>query len=50
MSAIRKELVRAALNKSYALTDFKVHNNFHKEHEFRQKTFLLRVAKILQFS
>jgi hypothetical protein len=40
MSAIRKELVHAALNKSAALIDFKIHNNFHKRHEFRQKTIL----------
>src|SRR5436309_2107051 len=40
MSAIREELVRAALNKSFALIDHNIHNNFHKRHEFRQKTIL----------
>jgi hypothetical protein len=40
MSDIRKELVTAALNKSAALIDFKFHDNFHKQHEFRQKTIL----------
>ena len=38
MSAIREELVRAVLNKSYALIDYKIHDNVHKRHEFRQKT------------
>src|SRR3954471_3750225 len=40
MSFIRKELVKAALNRSIALIDFKIHDNFHKHHEFRQKTIL----------
>src|SRR5947207_2476821 len=40
MSAIRKELVRAALNRSLALIDRKIHDNIHKKHEFRQKTIL----------
>ena len=40
MSAIRKELVQAALNRSFALIDYKIHDNFHKQHEFRQKTIL----------
>src|ERR1044072_5507660 len=40
MSAIREELVYAVLNKSYALIDFKVYNNIHKQYEFRQKTIL----------
>ena len=40
MSAIRKELVRAALNRSLALIDYKIHDNFHKRHEFRQQTIL----------
>ena len=39
MSAIRKELVYAALNRS-ALLDYKIYDNFHKQHEFRQKTIL----------
>jgi hypothetical protein len=40
MSAIRKELVQAALNRSYALIDVKIYDDFHKRHEFRQKTIL----------
>jgi hypothetical protein len=40
MSGIRRELVSAALNKSFALIDRKIHVNFHKEHEFRQKIIL----------
>src|SRR3954452_4012529 len=40
MSAIRKELVRTAINRSIALMDYKIHDNFHKQHEFRQKTIL----------
>jgi hypothetical protein len=40
MSAIRKELVEAALNRSYVLIDRKVYDNMHKQHEFRRKTIL----------
>jgi hypothetical protein len=40
MSDIRKELVQAALNKSFALIDYKIHDNLHKRHEFRQQTIL----------
>src|SRR3954453_20376889 len=40
MSAIREELVQTALNRSIALVDIKIHDNFHKIHEFRQKTIL----------
>ena len=40
MSAIRIELVHAAINRSYALIDYKIHDNFHKQHEFKQKTIL----------
>src|ERR1044071_6631224 len=40
MSAIREELVYAALNRSAALIDFKIYDNFHKQHEFRQQTIL----------
>jgi len=40
MSAIRKELVYAAINRSFALVDYKIHDNFHKQHEFKQKTIL----------
>src|ERR1051325_8413839 len=40
MSAIREELVTAALNRSIALIDYKVCDNIHKVHEFRQQTIL----------
>ena len=40
MSAIRIELVYAAINRSYALMDRKIHDKFHKQHEFKQKTIL----------
>src|SRR5438045_9682595 len=40
MSAIRIELVYAAINRSYALMDYKIHDNFHKQHEFKQQTIL----------
>ena len=40
MSAIRQELVWAALNRSVALIDYNIHDNFHKQHEFRQQTIL----------
>ena len=40
MSAIRKDLVTAALNRSIALIDYKICDNFHKRYEFRQKTIL----------
>src|SRR4051794_10729421 len=40
MSAIRKELVTAAFNRSAAFIDYNIHNNFHKRHEFRQQTIL----------
>src|ERR1044072_2189678 len=40
MSAIRIELVSAALNKSFASIDRNIHDNFHKRHEIRQKTIL----------
>ena len=40
MSDIREEIVQAALNRSYALIDYKIHDNFHKQHEFSHKTIL----------
>ena len=40
MSAIRKELVQAAINRSFALVDYKIHDSLHKRHEFRQQTIL----------
>jgi hypothetical protein len=40
MSDIRKGLVRAALNKSVALIDYNIHDDFHKRYEFKQQTIL----------
>ena len=40
MSAIREEVVRAALNRARALTDYNIHNDFHKQIEFRKQTVL----------
>ena len=40
MSAIREELVQAAFNRSIALIDYKIYDDFHKQHEFKQKTIL----------
>ena len=40
MSAIRREIVNAALERSYNLIDYNVHGNFHKQHEFKKQTVL----------
>src|SRR6266498_2082061 len=40
MSAIRKEVVRAALNRAFALVDTNVHNDIHKHFEFQKQTLL----------
>src|SRR3954454_23890109 len=40
MSAIRRELVQAAFNRSAALIDFSIHNDIHKRYEFMQKIIL----------
>src|ERR1044072_3243040 len=40
MSAIRNELVTAALSRSIQLIDYKIYDNIHKQHEFRQQTIL----------
>ena len=40
MSDIRKGLVYAALNKSVALINYNIHDDFHKRHEFKQQTIL----------
>ena len=40
MSAIREELVYAAINRSTALVDYKIHDSLHKRHEFKQQTIL----------
>src|ERR1051325_9303698 len=40
MSAIREELVRAALNRSINLINYNIHNDIHKQHEFKRQTVL----------
>src|SRR5579859_7726724 len=40
MSAIREEVVRAALNRAFALLDTNIHNNIHKHFEFQKQTLL----------
>ena len=40
MSAIRKEVVQAALNRAFALVDNNVHNDIHKHFEFQKQTLL----------
>src|SRR5437016_3204571 len=40
MSTIRKEVVKAALNRSFSLIDYNIHDYFHKEIEFRKQTIL----------
>ncbi len=40
MSVIRSELINAAIDRAYTLIDYDVHNDIHKQHEFRQKTTL----------
>src|SRR5688572_14557415 len=40
MTAIREELVSAALNRSQALIDINTYNSLDKQHEFEKKTIL----------
>jgi len=40
MAAIRNELVQAVITRAYALTDYNVHNDLDKRHEFRKQTVL----------
>ena len=40
MSGIRKKLVYTAINKSIALINYNIHNNFHKQHEFKKQIIL----------
>jgi hypothetical protein len=40
MSAIREELVHAAMNRSHALIDYNVYNDIRKRHEFIKQTIL----------
>ena len=40
MAAIRKEFLYAAINRSYALIDYNIQNDFDKQAEFRKQTIL----------
>ena len=40
MSTIRKELILAANNRSFNLMDARIHNDIHKQYEFRKQTVL----------
>jgi hypothetical protein len=40
MTAIRNELVQAALKRSRALIDINIYNNLDKQHEFEKQTIL----------
>src|ERR1051325_2424428 len=40
MSAIREELVYAAINRSINLINYNIHNDIHKQHEFKRQTIL----------
>jgi hypothetical protein len=38
MSATRENLINAAIDRAYALTDYNIHDDFHEQHEFRKQT------------
>jgi hypothetical protein len=40
MSEVRRELINATLSRVYNLTDHKMHNDIHKEYEFRKQMVL----------
>ncbi|EXX64100.1 hypothetical protein RirG_145960 [Rhizophagus irregularis DAOM 197198w] len=40
MSTIREELVYAAIHKSDSLIDYNIHDDFHKQFEFKKQTIL----------
>ncbi len=40
MSVIRKEFISAAITRSHVLIDSNVHNDIHKQHEFKKQTLL----------
>ena len=40
MSTVRVESIIIAFNRSVASTDYNIHNDFHKVHEFKQKIIL----------
>jgi hypothetical protein len=37
---VQNELIIAVVNKAIISTDYNIHNDVHKQHEFRQKTIL----------
>ena len=37
MPVIRYQLINDAINRSYALIDYKIYDNLHKRYEFKQK-------------
>ena len=41
MSAIREVVVQAAINRSHALIDYNIYNDFHKRFEFERQTLLV---------
>ena len=40
MSTVRKELMNAVISRATTLINTRIHNNIHKQHEFRQKIIL----------
>jgi len=40
MSAIRRELIYAAISRALNLTDISIHNDIHKQYEFQKQTVL----------
>ena len=40
MSKIREEVVHTAIGRAHDLTDYNIHNDVHKRHEFKQQTIL----------
>ena len=40
MTTIRRELVLAALNRAFAITDYDIQNSNEKQHEFRKQTII----------
>ena len=41
MSTIRYDVVNAALSRAQNLIDYSIHDNFHKQYEFKNKQYLL---------
>ncbi|GBB94898.1 hypothetical protein RclHR1_24360001 [Rhizophagus clarus] len=41
MSDIRLELVNSVINKAYSLIDYNIHNDIHKQQEFKSKAIKL---------